>query len=232
MDTYQIPFIMDIWWLALIFLVLATAGAWVFIYKWPLSPCSWKKSEYFLLTTLIIAIVSGAGENRQQIAAALYDLSTKRTEFSARQINKHLELLAVKSNIVCRTFTRSPLSPPEEELNKTQKKYDEQCAWFREALENLPKSPWAERQHLSLTDLGAPPPSGGDKWALESLMNNIDNYNSALSAQHKISQERKKSTLQTTLQYMNPILIVIALVIAFLKITADVRALSRKKKSA
>jgi hypothetical protein len=190
---------------------------------WPrnLTKRGWKVVDYFWLGVGLLGVIGSAGVGRQVIAENLLSTARGRVDFFASQVESALRFGT--SGAICRRFARTEFSPPQAEFDRLQREFDDQCAWFTQAIERLKASPLAKRERLSLDDLGGSPPVGADRWTSAYAHETVDRYNAALTELERLARDARRTELELTLIIVGPFLLVVALALRIARVTGELR---------
>jgi hypothetical protein len=189
---------------------------------WPknLSKHGWKYVDYAWILIAALGIIGAVGANRQTLSSALKESAAMRLESTADWLTQRVSVGT--SSAVCRKFIRSEYSPPPEEFERSQREFDQQCEWFREAQRRLEGPPFSSREQIALSDLGALPPSGGDDYLFKYLQKAIEDYNTALQAKTTMDINAKQTWYEDIMEILYPWFVAVAIGLRLSKVTGEI----------
>ena len=190
--------------------------------KWlPLSKQDWKKVDYVWVSLALLGVMGGVGSARREFASNENSIAKSRLEFAETQVQERLAF--GHSSAICRKFVRTEYSPPQEEYDRIQRDFDEECAWFRSATERLPQTSFAKHDTLNIDDLGLPIPKGGDSFAVSSLQQSIVWYNQAVALAKTVAQAMDRSEFEEFMAFIGTAVIAVAVALRLTKVTGEIR---------
>lgn len=221
MDDLELPFTTSLGWVLIVFLSALVTFHFLFVWPRNLTKVGWKIVDYFWIAAALLGVIGSVGVARQAVAQNLLATASARLETFASGVESAVRFGT--SGAICRRFVRTEFSPPPGELDRIQREFDNQCAWFKDALEKLKTSPLMKREILTLENLGNPPPKGGDAWALTSLRESLDRYNNAVANFKRLSEDTRRTELESLLTVVGPFLLAIALALRITKVSGEIR---------
>ncbi|MES2936447.1 MAG: hypothetical protein V4864_02120 [Pseudomonadota bacterium] len=223
---YSLPWYTSYWWVLGVFAVLSVLFHVVLV-RLPLSSIAWKRVDYIWLAMAFTGILASVGGVRTLVAKNLLAAAESRVIFELDQVER--AAVFGTSIAVCRVFTRSAASLPPEQMEQLQRDFDAQCAWFKALTPKLQAFSTTHSVPIDLEKLVGPPPSGGDRWAVETVIGAVAAYNAALVRVESLKHESKSNLLEL-LQVLGPSLLAAALALRITKVTGEIR-LERSKAS-
>lgn len=221
MDDYYLPWFTSICSVLAIFVVTLLVLHFSFVWMRKRSSIWWKKVDYVWLSFALIGILFSVEQSRSIIARNNAELALSRAGFAHSLVRSVLELGT--SEAVCRTFIHAEHSPPIKDMQRTQREYDAQCAWFRELAASMREFEMHAAEPINLSALAGPKPDGGEEFAYVRLMENVDIYNETLEKAKMFSDQAEVSWLQQLLQFLGPIFLAVALALRLTKVSGEIQ---------
>lgn len=192
----------------------------LFLLLFPLSSIGWKKIDYIWLTMSLLGLIGAVGAGRAFIAKNMLEYSKSRIEASFHFMELRAEFGT--SNAICRKFIQNDYSPPQEEMRRIQKEYDNQCAWFKKVRSKLLTYDLTKLELIEPIAYFGEPPRGGNEWAKNSFFESVNNFNSTVRAIAKLRSSTELTDFELTLKFLGPFLIAAALALRITKVTGEI----------
>jgi hypothetical protein len=174
MPDYTLPWWTNAWRMLAILVAALIVFHFLFLRFCRLTKVGWKKVDYYWVSVAFLGIVSAVLQSRENVAKNHRELSLIRAEGAFGWFKDAIAF--GNSPAICRKFVRSQFQPPEEELQRVQREYDAQCAWFKQLADTTSKMDGKSMEALDLAKLAPPHPTGGEPWAYERLSETIRDY--------------------------------------------------------
>jgi hypothetical protein len=229
-DLFKIPSFLSATTLAIIFASALIIFHWLLVFVWPLNKFGWKPLgkygwkivDYVWLLSGSIALVATVFQARQVLATSMLP-ALESIVSSSVDGAEYYSSPKFYDGLLCRKFERSQFSPPEEEFKRTQKEYNDACAWANQISEHIkgvdrwgiidiPSLP----KPLEATDPSIP--------KLEQEMFDAFKTHNAIALKRKALQEAsKRSESEQFFVIVAPVLAVFALALRITKVTGEIR---------
>jgi hypothetical protein len=229
-DLYRVPQILNGTRLLLLFIVATFFFHCVFIYVGPLARIGfrplgkrgWKLVDYIWLGAASLALIGTIAQARMNYAKELHSsLETLVAPWpDSAQIYVNPEYY---DGIICRTFVRSPLSPPPEEFNKTVAEYDLACSWMHLVTDHLQKIGRWDR--IDTSQLPAAPRSSEQtilRFEAE-ISDAFRRHNTLVDKRKALEAAQSRSDLEELIAVLSPICAMLALALRITKVTGELR---------
>lgn len=180
------------------------------------------RTDYLWLLIASVGIVGGVRAFHQLEANHKIETLDSRVEFAAQNIEASVEFGG--SCGICRHFNRLPESPPEYQLSRDQREFDQLCAWFEAAQSKLDEGTLFDGEELSIAGIGGgPPPKGAEGWDASGLAKRVEEYNEVVREARRNKEKSATNSSDLLLAWMAPYLLAIALAIRFAKVSATIK---------
>lgn len=229
-DLFVIPSFLRGTSLFLVFVVALLIFHWLLVFPWPLSKMGWKPLgkrgwkivDYIWLSAGSIALVATAFQARQILATNMIR-SIESLFGESVDPAKYYSSPGFSEGLLCRKFNRGPLSPPPVEFDRTQKEYDEACAWAKEISARVAGvDRWTA---IDTANLPAAPKTTEDGilFAEREIHAGFDSHNAIVSRRQALESNLARSEFELTMAILAPLLAVIALALRMAKVTGELR---------
>ena len=104
-----------------------------------LSSSSWKIVDYIWLGFRTLGLFGAAAQVRTLAATNQISMFQERAAVGLSTLRGLATLLESRPGPVCRTFTRSQYSAPQEEMERVQREYNQACEWFEHLGSAIPR---------------------------------------------------------------------------------------------
>lgn len=186
---------------------------------------AWKVVEYIWLGFAALGLFGAVEQVREIAARDQISMFQQRATVALSTLRSLVTIYQSNPGPVCRTFTRSEYSPPQEEFEKIQREYNEACAWFKQVVSTIPAEvpmpprliEWAsvlQGANFSLGDL---------KDIIRGIHQQVDYYNGRVGDLLTVYNATQRTTLEETLVFLGPFLLAIALALRITKVTGEMR---------
>jgi hypothetical protein len=186
-----------------------------------LSAFSWKIVDYIWLGFAALGLFSAAAQVRTLAATSQIDM------FQQRAANglSILRYVIRPGPGVCRTFTRAPNSPPQEEFERVQREYNQACEWLDHLGSIIPREVPTPPKLISAASLpGRPDASIGDlKNMIDGVYEQLEFYNRDVEALLVVYNAKQPSHFEDQLIYLGPFLLALALALRITKVTGEIK---------
>lgn len=183
---------------------------------------TWKRMDYISLGLAAFGLIGAVSEVRQLIASNELVYSRQRVTFWFSQVRSAID---PPPTYVCTSFVRGPSSPPPEEFNRTQREYDEVCAWFKQLGSVITRTTQEMSSEIVWSTLPQPPNISDTvlKSDIAELRKSFDQYNSEFKVREELELKAKRSELEVTVLALTPLFLMAALALSITKVTADMK---------
>ena len=183
-----------------------------------LSQRAWKKVDYIWLGVAAIGVIGTAGSIRREIAKNFTSEAEAHAQTTYRFARYQIQQLS--EGAVCRLFVRSQFSPPN--LEQVQAEYDRVCAFGKDAIAKIPTQMPGE---IAFPDFGPWPDVKNEmlKQMFSEDQRRIDEYKDERQKLEEIRRDAQYSSLDSSVLFLSPLLIAIALALRITKVTGELR---------
>ena len=125
--------------------------------------------------------------------------------------------------LLCRTFARSPLSPPPEVFDAIVAQYDKSCAWAHEMNQHVASiGRW---DYIDVSKLPARPPATEEQITRyeQEMFDRIREHNLLVERRRALEASKNRSEFEETLSVLSPLFAVLALALRVTKVTGEIR---------
>lgn len=224
MDTeFALPLFAETKWVVGVFALSLGLFHWLLVYHFKLSKAAWKKVDYFWLGVGALGLVGAVEVPRNVASDNLLTLAESRMNGALQQLHSTEQFGT--SGAICRTFIRSPVSPPEPEFSKSQKEYDAACSWFKQVLPMLPTKLEELSEPLVMNRLPTMPTVSDQAltWSFQQFRREVLNVNQHLATILQLHENKKRSLFEEMLRLLGPILLAVAIALRITKVTGELR---------
>jgi hypothetical protein len=220
----SVPIFVRTWVVIGIFAVALIGFHAYWVWMRPLSKVGWKKVDYLWLGLAIISLIGYVTQSRGIVAGYLLRSATIQMDGAYRSLSSTAEMYD-NDPAICRSFVRSPYSPPEEEFQRSQHEFNVACDWFDKVAKAILHRDRAPNRKVSWTDLPATPTFTEPmlKNDLGYLQREVDHYNTVVTAHDEIEAQTHRSILEEVLVVLMPIFFAIALALRITKVTGEIK---------
>lgn len=217
----NLPWFIDYRWILGIFIAALASFHILFVRLFPLSSLRWKQVDYVWLPMAFVGIIGSVGINRIVISENLLALANARMSGALSQVRDATEFGT--STAICRTFIRSPASPPPDEFSKLQQGFDVQCDWFRGLANALNTNKIDSAKSINIAEFAGPQPSVGEPLAYSHLSQSVARYNEAVEDIQQLKGAKQSSNFESVIRFLGPALVALALALRITKVTGEIR---------
>lgn len=222
----EIPFLGNTWVILLIFLGALLTFDLLFV-RWSryrLGTIGWKRVDYIWLSLTLISVIGYTTQSRAVLAKYLSNNARERMDVVYGLLGGYVRMYD-KSPAICRTFVRSPYSPPEEQFKRTQAEFDAACGWFSQVAQAIPKSRPPQTTEVPWRSLPSPPPvtNAGLKEDIEVIRQSVEEFNASGANFKRLESETQRHGSEEVLLVISPLLIAFALALRITKVTGEIR---------
>ena len=203
MDTeFALPFLAETKWVLGAFALSLAIFHWLLVYHFKLSKAAWKKVNYVWLGAGALGLVGAVEVPRNAVSDNLLSLAESRMTGALQLLHSTAQFGT--SGAVCRTFVRSPVSPPEPEFSNSQKEYDTACSWFKQVLPMLPTKLEELSEPLAIDRLPALPMVSDQAltWSFQQFRREVLNVNQHLATIFDCTRTRNVASLRKCCIYL------------------------------
>jgi hypothetical protein len=206
------------------FVVLLIVFDLILVRWWKLGRAAWKRTEYISLAFAAVGLFGAVSQVRTSIATSYVSIFYARSQVSLNTLRGLVTVLTSKPGQICRQFVRSKDSPPADEFERTQKEYDEACAWIKDVAGRIPIQVPAIGTVEAIKLTNRP---NTTSFTLKSILDDFDSqvdiYNKDVASLNYIRRQTEPGQIVDLLTILGPLLLIIALALGITKVTGELK---------
>ena len=222
-SEYSIPMFAQTVWVVIVFIVSLIVFDVVLVRWLKLQNRAWKHVDYVWLAVGALGLIGAVEGPRRSIAVTLANLAESRLTGSISTLNATAQFGV--SPATCRTFVRSDASPPEPEFSRTQREYDQVCAWFKQVQPRMPSRVTAVTGAVTISALALSPDvtNAGLIWQLERFRSDLLAVNQQIATLATLREAQKRGFFEDLMHYLGPMLLAVAIALRITKVTGEIK---------